>query len=161
GLHPSFGSNADPARLKLELERLSGVLHLEVRKSRQHFLKLSLPSTYRNLLDLGITDDYTMGYAAAFGFRASTSLPFYFYDLDQERETTLKVHPFCVMEATFKYYLRVPPEEALDHIRPMVQAVRDVNGSLMCVWHNDSLSNHRIWQGWQGLYEAMVQLSVP
>ena len=27
-----------------------------------------------------------------------------FFDLDEEMETTLKIHPFCLMEATFHHY---------------------------------------------------------
>ena len=43
-----------------------------------------------------------------FGFRASICTPFYFYDLRiEELSNKLKVHPFSVMDATFKYYLKL------------------------------------------------------
>src|SRR5205814_2896242 len=90
GIHPSYGSNSKEGQLKKEIDRLSKILHKDVHKGRQHFLKLSLPETYRNLIELDITEDYTMGYAFQPGFRASICMPFNFYDLDNEIETKLK-----------------------------------------------------------------------
>ena len=78
GIHPSYGSNKSIEQLKKEVNRLSHTIHRDITKSRQHFLKLTLPETYRNLIDLDITDDYTMGYAAHIGFRASICTPFEF-----------------------------------------------------------------------------------
>jgi hypothetical protein len=159
GIHPSFGSNEDPSRLKTEIGRLSKILHRDITKSRQHFLKLRLPITYRNLIDLDITDDYTMGYASAVGFRAGICTPFNFYDLDLELETKLKVHPFAVMEATLKYYMKVPPADAISYIAPLIEEVRAVNGTFITLWHNETLCDENQWAGWRSLYEETVKLA--
>ncbi len=156
GIHPSYGSNTNPVRLKKELNELSKILKREVTKSRQHFLVLKLPETYRRLLELDITDDYTMGYALQVGFRASICTPFYFYDLDNEQVTSLKIHPFAVMDATLKYYMKVSPEDAMNYILPLIQEVRNVNGDFISLWHNESLSESKIWAGWRTVYEQMV-----
>jgi len=156
GIHPSYGSNTNPARLKKELNELSKILKREVTKSRQHFLVLKLPETYRRLLELDITDDYTMGYALQVGFRASICTPFYFYDLDNEQITSLKIHPFAVMDATLKYYMKVAPEDAMNHILPLIEEVRKVNGDFVSLWHNESLSESKLWAGWRNVYEQMV-----
>ncbi len=156
GIHPSYGSNKSKEQLKKEVDRLSDVIHKEVTKSRQHFLKLTLPETYRNLIDLDITDDYTMGYATEVGFRASICTPFNFYDLDMELETKLKVHPFAVMEGTLKYHLQLDPERAMDTIKPLVDEIKKVNGVFMSLWHNDTLNDKKTWKGWKNVYEEMV-----
>lgn len=157
GIHPSYGSNKSKAQLKKEVDRLSKVLHRDITQSRQHFLKLTLPETYRNLIDLDITDDYTMGFASQVGFRASICTAFNFYDLDMELETKLKIHPFAMMEGTLKYNMKVGPEDAMNKILPLIDEVKKVNGDFMSLWHNDTLNDRKIWTGWKAVYEKMVQ----
>ncbi|MES2591069.1 MAG: polysaccharide deacetylase family protein [Bacteroidota bacterium] len=160
GIHPSYGSNKSKDRLKKEVERLSKVLHRDVTKSRQHFLKLTLPETYRNLVDLDITDDYTMGFASQVGYRASICSPFNFYDIDMELETKLKIHPFAVMEGTLKYYMHVHPEDAMEKIIPLIDEAKAVNGQFISLWHNDTLNDQNLWRGWQVVYEDMVKYAI-
>jgi hypothetical protein len=159
GIHPSYGSNDNYNQVKKEINRLSTIVHRDIYKSRQHFLKLKFPSTYKTLIENGITDDYTMGYATNLGFRASVCTPYFWYDLDTETETTLKIHPFPIMEATLRYYMKEKPEQAMHHILPIINEVKKVDGELITLWHNESLSNWREWKGWQNLYEEVVRLA--
>lgn len=159
GIHPSFGSNNSSAQVKKEINRLSTIVHRDVTKSRQHFLKLNFPATYKTLVDNGITDDYTMGYATRIGFRASVCSPFYWYDLDTETETTLRVHPFPIMEATLKFYMKIKPEDVIKIVHGVVDQVKSVDGTLITLWHNETMSNWREWKGWQNVYEEVVKIS--
>ncbi|MCB2221084.1 MAG: polysaccharide deacetylase family protein [Bacteroidetes bacterium] len=161
GIHPSFNSNNDFKRLKMEVERLSRVLNREITKSRQHFLVIQLPTTYRNLINLDITDDYSMGFAAQPGFRAGICTTYRFYDLDLDTETKLRIHPFTYMEGTLKDYLHLSADEARKVIKPLIREVKDVNGTFISIWHNESLSDTRRWQGWQQVYEDMIQEALP
>jgi len=157
GIHPSYSSNSNPNTLVKEIKRLQGITHRNVIKSRQHFLKLNLPYTYRNLIDNDILYDYTMGYAGVPGFRASICSPYHFYDLDNESESNLIVVPFTVMESTFQYYLQMSAKETLNEITTLMSTVKKVNGTFISVWHNESLSNDiEIWKGWREVYEAML-----
>ena len=160
GVHPSFGSNSRPEQLRKEVGRLAKVLHREVTKSRQHFLKLSFPDTYRNLIDLDITEDHTMGFANEIGFRAGICSAFNFYDLDQEIETRLRIHPFAVMDATLKYYMKVSPADAIGAMGSLIKEIKKVNGTFISLWHNESLSNEKQWSGWLDVYEEMIKLAV-
>lgn len=161
GIHPSFNSNHYPRKLKLEKERLSRVLNREITRSRQHFLILQLPSTYRNLINLDITDDYSMGFASQPGFRASICSPYKFFDLELDAETKLSIHPFTYMEGTLKDYMNITPLEAIDVIKPLIEEVKAVNGTFIPIWHNESLSNLKRWEGWQKVYEDMIKLALP
>lgn len=160
GIHPSFASNSNPASLRKEISTLSKILHREVTSSRQHFLKLRLPDTYRNLIEHDITDDYSMGFASRIGFRASICTPFTFYDLDQETETKLRIHPFAVMDATLKYYMKIPPEQAVEQVLPLINEVKQVKGDFMSLWHNESLSDQKQWADWQPVYEGIVKAAL-
>ncbi len=159
GIHPSYGSNVNASKLPKEIKRLEGITKREISKSRQHFLKLTLPETYNRLSDLGIKDDYTMGYASASGFRASICTPFTFYNLDLETILPLKIHPFAVMDATLLYYLKLNPEQAIKEITQLVLEVKNVNGTFISLWHNDTFSNFKQWEGWQSVYKQMVKVA--
>ncbi len=156
GIHPSFGSNKQKDKLKVEVDRLQTIIKREVKRSRQHFLKLSLPETYRNLLEVDIEEDYTMGFASELGFRAGTCTPYPFYDLDGEVECKLMVFPFQVMEATLKYYLKYSIEESIQHIEQIIDEVKAVDGTFISLWHNESLSDQGEWEGWRKVYENMI-----
>lgn len=157
GIHPSYFTNEHPERLSYEIQNLSRVINMEVNSSRQHFLRVILPQTYRNLIENDITDDYSMGYAALPGFRAGTCSPFHFYDLDMEEETKLRIYPFAVMDGTLRDYMNLSPAEAIDEIKKLVNEVKAVNGTFISLWHNESLSNQQRWTGWQTVYEELLK----
>ena len=157
GIHPSWASNTSTEKLSKEIDCLEGIVNREVIRSRQHFLRLDLPSTYRNLIDLGIREDYTMGYASQVGFRAGTSLPFYFYDLDMEMQTQLLVHPFAVMDGTLNEYLGLPVDDAQYLVKELIDRVKAVDGVFMSLWHNETLSDNRHWNEWKQVYEFTLE----
>jgi hypothetical protein len=159
GIHPSFESNRYPYKLEKEIKNLSKVFHKEITKSRQHFLKLSFPETYKQLIELDIEEDYTMGYASDVGFRAGTCTPFYFYDLDLEIETKLKIFPFQIMEATLLYYLKLNPENSIELCKQIIKEVKEVNGSLYTLWHNETVSEYRQWKNWKRVFVETVKYS--
>lgn len=156
GIHPSYASNKNPDILKKEVDILQSVIDADVIKSRQHFLQLKLPETYRNLISLGIKEDYTMGYASQPGFRAGICTPFPFYDLQKEEETELMIFPFQVMETTYKEYLNMQPNETINEIIDSIKKVKKVNGTFISLWHNESVGNQLNWKGWRMVYEKML-----
>jgi hypothetical protein len=157
GIHPGFQSNFHPQRLVKEVKRLEKISHREVVRSRQHFLMMKFPDTYRRLLGLGITSDYSMGYAQLPGFRAGTCDPYPFYDLDAEVSTTLILHPFTVMDATLNLYMELKPQEAIAQTKKLIEEVKAVNGTFMTLWHNETLGEHWAWKGWSGVLEAILK----
>ncbi|MGB0882113.1 MAG: polysaccharide deacetylase family protein, partial [Vicingaceae bacterium] len=159
GIHPSYKSNLNANLLIKEKDRLINITRGKVTKSRQHYLMLKFPSTYKALISCGIKEDFTMGFAEKPGFRASICSPFYFYNLNDEVETELKIFPFAVMEATFKYYQKTSPENTIQKILSMMENVKAVNGMFISVWHNESLSDKGIWEGWRIVYEKMLKAS--
>ncbi|MDC0304209.1 polysaccharide deacetylase family protein [Flavobacteriales bacterium] len=159
GIHPGFNSNQNADKLKTEKRRLQNITHRDVVKSRQHFLILHIPHTYQNLIDNDILEDHSMGYAAHSGFRAGTCTPYRFFDLDLETSTELIVHPFTIMEATLKYYMKLSPEESKAHITELVEKVRSVDGTFISLWHNETLSDKGIWEGWRDVFTHMVKVA--
>lgn len=159
GLHPSYFTLQNPTLLKKEKERLENITNTPIRKSRQHYLRFSLPETYQNLIDLELEEEYSMGYASNVGFRASTCTPFYFYDLDFEIQTPLKIFPFALMDTTLNDYMKLTPKQSLGRIRDLRNEVKAVNGTFITLFHNESLSDYLRWKGWKRLYESMLKIA--
>ncbi|OFX87406.1 MAG: hypothetical protein A2W99_07130 [Bacteroidetes bacterium GWF2_33_16] len=157
-IHPSYESNQSFEQLKNEYDYLSKITGKPITKSRQHFLKLLFTETYQNLLKLGVKEDYTLGYASDVGFRAGTCTPFMFYDLYNERETDLRIFPFQVMDVTLNQYLKLSIEESQEKIKEIIGKIKEVNGTFICLWHNESLSDHGHWKGWEPVYKRMLEI---
>jgi len=157
GIHPSYQSAGQQKIIEKEKQRLMDITQQKIQRSRQHFLKLSLPQTYRQLIQAGIKADYSMGYAMATGFRAGTSLPFYWYDIAAEMSTDLSIHSFQVMEVTLKEYLKLSPEGAKAHIQKLMATTKSVNGVFCSLWHNSSFSELEGWNEWENVYVDMLE----
>lgn len=157
GIHPSYKSNSSINIAEEELLRLEQILNRDVTLSRQHFLKLTFPETYRNLINLEIEHDYTMGFAAETGFRAGICTPFRFYDLELEVETSLMVHPFPFMDGTFIYYKNASPNEAIKEIKDYIATYKRYGGEFIPIWHNRVFSQKdEEWKGWNEVFEEMI-----
>ena len=157
GVHPSYFSMKNELKIKKEKEILEGIVNFPIKRSRQHYLRIEVPETYQHLVDLEISEEYSMGYASHYGFRASTCTPFYFYDLDFEIQTPLKVFPFAAMDATLKDYLNFTPKKAFNTIMKLAKEVRKVDGTLITIFHNESVGGSGRWRGWGRVYESLLK----
>lgn len=157
GIHPSYRSHEQQSILEDEIRTLSIATGREIRHSRQHYIKFSLPDTFRKLIDAGITDDYSMGYASCNGFRAGTSNAFPWYDITREETTSLRIHPFAFMEATSLFYERNNISETYQEWERLYHAVKKTGGTFISIWHNYILGTDRKTRGWRELYEKMLK----
>jgi hypothetical protein len=156
GIHPGYGSHEDDAVLRQEIRRLEEITKFPVLISRQHYLKMSLPETYRRLIDNGVMEDHTMGFAANTGFRAGTNYAFPWFDLKENKRTNLMIHPFVIMDTTLRDYLGLTPEEAIVHIEEMISQVKPFGGEFTFLWHNESVSEMGKWRGWSKVFDAIL-----
>jgi len=158
GFHPSYNSDIKISQMMKEKKLLEKVTGRQVVISRQHFLKLQFPGTYRNLIQAGIHEDYSMAYPEYAGFRAGIAFPFPFYDLEKETSTDLIIYPFAVMDRTCKDYMGLTPSMAIEKIDKLIARIKDTGGLFISAWHNDSLSDYDEWKGWKEVYLKMTDL---
>ncbi|MCD6355071.1 MAG: polysaccharide deacetylase family protein [Prolixibacteraceae bacterium] len=158
GIHPSYLSSKKNGlkRVHTEKRRLEKITGNPIEKSRQHFLRLQFPKTYRRLIKTGITEDYTMGFASQPGFRAGICTPYFFYDLKKEKQTKLKIIPFQVMDVTLQHYLALSPDEAWKKTEQLMQEVKKVRGTFVSVWHNETVTDK---DGWEGFREIFIKMN--
>lgn len=156
GIHPSYASYDEPELLNNQLKKLKGVIHKPIFRSRFHYLRFSLPQSFRKLIDNKITEDFSMGYSTCTGFRAGISSSYNFYDLEYDYETKLRIYPFVVMDTALKNGLKLNSQESINHIRNLIDEVAKVEGCFISIWHNESLSDRYDWKGWREVYESMI-----
>lgn len=154
GLKVSYFAIEDANILKTEKQRMEGIINTSLAQSRNSFSKLNLPEFYRNLIELEVQDDYTMGYVNHLGFRAGTCTPFFFYDLDYEIQTPLKVNPYHVIDsALLKYNSLLDKKETL---QSLINEIKYVNGEFIPVFHNYTLSGLGRWKDFKELFNIIL-----
>ncbi|HAM11218.1 MAG TPA: hypothetical protein DDY34_14820 [Bacteroidales bacterium] len=156
GLHPSFSAAENFSILDKESVRLRSILGTDVRISRYHYVRLLLPESYRILLKAGIEEDYSMGFPDEPGFRAGIARPFFFYDVEEDRQTQLKVVPFQVMDATLYKYKKLDGKASLDIILNLINETKRTGGLFVTIWHNTSLLDNPECQVWREVFESML-----
>ncbi|MBN2487374.1 MAG: polysaccharide deacetylase family protein [Bacteroidales bacterium] len=156
GLHPSYRSFGSEKELEKEYLSLCSVFTNKITKSRQHYLLLKFPGTYRNLIKLGIREDYSIGWGSQAGFRAGISRPFPFYDLLAEKQTHLMLVPFVAMDRTLKDYMKLTPDEAISLLDQLKEYTKQIGGWFVLLWHNDSIGDTGEWKGWRPVFEKSL-----
>jgi hypothetical protein len=152
GIHPSWKSHE-----RYEVLQKETLLLNKVTKSRQHYIRFALPETYRNLVNVGITDDYSMGYGSINGFRASTSRTFNWFDIEKNEVSHLRLHPFCFMECNSFFEQKYTVGKASEELLHYVKVIKEVNGNLITIWHNFSLGTDPLWKGWKEIYVDFLE----
>ena len=156
GIHPSWQSGDNEKILKEEIERLQAITDKPVSKSRQHYIRFLLPGGYRRLIENDIREDYSMGYGSMNGFRASVADSFYWFDLEEDKQTGLLIHPFCFMEANSYYEQHYSAEQALEEMRHYYSVIKEVKGSYIMIWHNNAVGTDPSFTGWREAYEKFI-----
>ncbi len=157
GIHPSYASHLNPSRVIHEARTLESSSGFPITHSRFHFLRFRLPESYQLLLETGMQEDYSMAFSDHIGFRAGTAHSFYWYDLKNEEETTLLIHPFPLMDVTLKNYMGLSHEAAIERSAQIIRQIRTYGGRCVLTWHNSSFHT-RDWEGWQSVYEQLLEL---
>ncbi|MEZ5007113.1 MAG: hypothetical protein R2728_16120 [Chitinophagales bacterium] len=156
GIHPSYDCNT-VKKLKEEQDRFLTLTHSNATISRQHFIRIKFPETYQLLQSAKIEHDYSMAFPDHMGFRAGCSRPYPFYDLSKESLTDITIHPFCVMDATFEYYLKMDSDKAImEYIKMLYNKVYLANGVFHIVFHNDLISTYLSKHNWKKILEEVL-----
>ncbi|MBA7546413.1 hypothetical protein ES705_38803 [subsurface metagenome] len=100
-----------------------------------------------------------MGYSTHTGFRAGIARPFYFYDLYEEKQTSLRVVPFHIMDRTLLSYLNYSTEQAIKEFEYYSKSIKNIGGLFVSLWHNTSVNDFEEWQGWQKVFKRMIEIN--
>ncbi len=153
-LSASMAAGESVETLKVEKKRLSDLINRPVKYSRMRYNKVFVPYTYRDLVEAEFTDDYSLGYTHYLGFRASTSVPFSFYDINLEVQQPIKIHPFAICDYALRNFKT--KDEVYSKLDGMYKSTKFVKGNLVMVFSNELLGGkHRI--DWLDLYQSLLK----
>ena len=157
GIHPSWQSGDAPGLIKKEITQLQAMSEINITRSRQHYIRFNLPHTYRLISEAGITEDYSMGYGSINGFRASVATSFFWYDLQKNKLTNLRIHPFCYMDANSFYEQKYTHARAFEELMHYYTVCKKTSSQMITIWHNNFLGTDKIFAGWPEMYEAFIK----
>jgi len=141
GLHSSYRSFREPHRIADEARRLVRVVGRDVSKHRSHYLTILPPTDGHYYVEVGIADDFTIGYAQASGFRLGTCRRVSWIDPKTMQIIPIDIHPLTLMDVSLSNaaYMNLSFEEAYRYASKLMSEVRRHNGELVLLWHNTSL----------------------
>lgn len=157
GLHPSYQSDKERHRLQKEKQILENILNGKISHSRQHFLKVKMPSTFQQLEKVGFTDDYSLSYADEVGFRAGLSRPFLWFDLSKNSVSNLTLHPISYMDGTLNEYMGLSISKAIEKVKEIKAEIQRYGGEFIPLWHNETIGNYGIWEDWVEVLEESLK----
>lgn len=153
-LSASMAAGENLETLKVEKRRLSDLINRPIKYSRVRYNKVFVPHTYRDLVEAEFTDDYSLGYTHYLGFRASTSVPFPFYDINLEVQQPIKIHPFAICDYALRKFKT--KDEVFSKLDGLYQNTKLVKGDLVMVFSNELLGGkHKI--NWPELYQSLLK----
>ena len=135
GLHSSYYSDVQHSiqKEKQTLEQKGGIT---VSCSRQHFLKVKFPDTFRQLIAAGISDAYSLGFHDFIGFRNGMAQPCPFFDVAANETTSLMLHPLLMMDSAAVQSLGYG-ESYWAGVEELIQEVRTLGGDMTALWHSN------------------------
>jgi len=143
GLHSSYEAGIKPDRIADEKKHLERVWKRKTTYNRHHYLDTREPQDMQTLIDVGITDDFTLGYADVAGFRLGTCRSVKWINPNTRQVTSLTLHPLTIMDSTLsdKRYMYMNSHDAYEYCIRLINMVESWNGELVLLWHNTTVEN--------------------
>ncbi len=144
GLHSSYYSKEHPHVLRKEKNILDLYSKHKVHYSRHHYLRTLEIDQLENLIDAGIKDDFSYGYADVSGFRLGTTHAVNWINpKTKEVNINLLLHPLHIMDVTLtrEEYMNLSFIDAYDHALKIINQVKKHHGEFSILFHNNLLTD--------------------
>jgi hypothetical protein len=143
GLHSSYEAGIFPNKIAEEKKYLERVTKYKTNYNRHHFLCSREPEDMQHLIEVGVTNDFTLGYADVAGFRLGTCRAVKWINPRTQQLTSLTLHPLTIMDGTLsdKRYMFMNSHDAYEYCIRLINMVESWNGELVLLWHNTSVED--------------------
>jgi peptidoglycan/xylan/chitin deacetylase (PgdA/CDA1 family) len=155
GLHGSYAAGLSSGALTDERATLESATGLEIRTTRQHFLRWDIRSTPRYQEEAGLRADASMGFNFDVGYRAGTSLPFRLFDVHAQTPRDLIEVPLVAQDGALlgANGLALSEPAASRLLRELVEVTAASGGVLTLLFHPDKL----VRPEWLALFEGLLE----
>lgn len=155
-LHPSYDSSVDDSVLLSEKTKMESWIGKSIDKSRQHYLRFSVPDTWRQLETAGITEDSSMIYSKWPGFRCGTSRTFQTFDVIEKKALQIRENPLIFMDTAYLNEQSKSLEEKKAYLEGLKNQVRRYGGKWHFLIHNSNFfwqDEREYFEIWHSLYK--------
>jgi hypothetical protein len=139
GLHVSYASAEHLELVAQEKASIEKVIGKQLTANRNHYLRLTSNNQLDALIEAGIKEDFTIGFAEMPGFRLETCRPVKYINPYTLEVTDLTLHPLTMMDGSFSKYSQMGFTEAYDTACRLIDQVRKHGGELVLLWHNSEV----------------------
>jgi peptidoglycan/xylan/chitin deacetylase (PgdA/CDA1 family) len=155
GLHGGYASGLESGVLTDERATLETATGLEIRTTRQHFLRWDVRCTPRYQEAAGLRADASMGFNFDVGYRAGTSLPFRLFDIELGTPLDVIEVPLVAQDGAIlgPSGLGLSEPVASRLLRDLVDATAACEGVLTLLFHPDKL----VRPEWLALFERLLE----
>ena len=117
--------------------------HLTDLFHRSHYLRCSIDNM-QSLIELGITDDFTMMFPDHVGFRLQTTRAVRWINPKTMTLTNLVLHPLTVMDCTLSNanYMDICEDEAYFECQRLFEKIHQNAGEIVLLWHNTIIADN-------------------
>ena len=155
GLHGSFATSTDAARLAKQRRRLSRLADIPVTGVRQHFLRMEPGRTQEGMVEAGFEYDATWGFADRNGFRLGVADVIPAWRASTDSKLPLDVLPLTWMDRALSKYSGInEPGRWIEDARELARECKAVEGAWVGLWHPNSMEA----LGFPGAEPAFVSL---
>jgi hypothetical protein len=154
GFHPGYYTYDNFERWNSEKRLLEDAVKDQISEGRQHYLRFSVPDTFRIWDKNYMEFDSTLGYADHEGFRCGTGDNFSVFDFHERRQLHIKEIPLIIMDGTLRRYSK---EKAQSIIQYYLHMGRRYNSKITLLFHNSTFYGEE-WEGYDILYLRSLQL---
>ena len=154
GIHGSFGTHSSSKKFKIDKDKLK----LSIIGNRFHFLMFDPKLTVSVLEKNEMKYDTTLGFAEQIGFRRGTCFPFYLYNFEEKRISSIVEVPLITMDSTLynSKYMGLTKEESVFQVKSLINEIKKFNGVFTLLWHNTFFSEYK-YTGWKEVYVQILK----
>ncbi len=139
GMHVSYASAEHLELVQQEKKSIEMAIGRRITTNRNHYLRLRSNEQLDTLIQAGIKEDFTIGFAEMPGFRMGTCRPVRYINPETFEVKDLILHPLTMMDGSFSQYSKMDYTQAYETACSLIEQVKKYGGELVMLWHNSEV----------------------